>query len=313
MTVQVVYIGSSGRSGSTLLARMLARSPGYQSVGELDFLWERGLIRDDRCGCGERFHDCPFWKEVGSAGFGGWDQVDAAEAARLRASVVRHRKLHRLRRLRPEAEGAALPISRYAALTARLYRAVAEVSGASVLVDSSKQVGHLLVLRSVPDIDVRLVHLVRRSHGVAYSWTKRVRKPDVGDGTAFMSTHAAWWSMGLWMTDNILLEAIARSIRSTGGHSTRARYEDLVSDPKAELSRISRALSLPGGDSPDVGQIVSLELEHSLSGNPMRFESGEVQLRQDEEWRTMSPGKRTAISLATWPLLARYGYAGRGR
>ena len=69
MKTPLVYVGGSARSGSTLLERMLASIPGYCSVGELAFIWERSVLRNDRCGCGARFHDCTFWKEVGEAAF----------------------------------------------------------------------------------------------------------------------------------------------------------------------------------------------------------------------------------------------------
>ena len=40
--VPVLFVGGLGRSGSTLLARMLGTIPGMVSVGELVHLWKRG-------------------------------------------------------------------------------------------------------------------------------------------------------------------------------------------------------------------------------------------------------------------------------
>ena len=40
----VLYIGGMGRSGSTLVDRVLGQAPGVCSVGELVFLWERGVL-----------------------------------------------------------------------------------------------------------------------------------------------------------------------------------------------------------------------------------------------------------------------------
>jgi len=48
----VLFIGGLGRSGSTLLDRMLGRLDDVWSVGELVHLWERGLSQNNRCGCG---------------------------------------------------------------------------------------------------------------------------------------------------------------------------------------------------------------------------------------------------------------------
>ena len=303
----LLYIGGSGRSGSTLLERMLACLPGYWSVGEAEFIWQRGLQRNDRCGCGARFRECAFWTQVGEIGFGGWDQFDVDEAVRLRTVVDRHRNIPQLAGLRGGAQLAAAA-GEYAELTDRLYQAVREASGASVIVDSSKNISYALMLRKLPSFDLRLVHLVRRSHGVAYSWSKRVRKPAVGDGSEFMSVHTPSWAIGLWLADNLLYDALGRRLP----RATRVRYEDLVADPRAELASVVSELDLPAANLA-LGFLsdsaVELPASHGLSGNPMRAQRGQVVLRTDDEWRTaMSRPRQAAISAATWPLLLRYGY-----
>lgn len=302
----VAYVAGAARSGSTLLERILACVPGFCAVGEIVFIWERGLRRNDRCGCGERFLDCPFWIEVGVKAFGGWDRVDVAEAIALRHAVDRHRHLLSLAGHRRHGSlGAA--IADYRTLTGRLYQAVRDVSGADVIVDSSKHVGYALVLRDTPGLDLRLIHMIRRSHGVAYSWTKRVVKPGVGDGE-YMSVHGIPWTIGLWLADNALFDAVSRGIP----YSARIRYESLVADPAGEVRRVLSELGLGTGDlrlSFLSESAASLPASHALSGNPMRFQQGQIALRADEEWREAMSGPRKAvISLATWPLLRRYGY-----
>jgi hypothetical protein len=306
--IPLVYVGGTARSGSTLLERMLAGIPGICPVGEIAFIWDRCLKRNDRCGCGARFHDCEFWTQVGQAGFGGWDRVDADEAARLHATVDRHRHFGQIAGLRPPGQ-LQDALSAYRALTDRLYRAVGEVSGAPVIIDSSKSVGHALLLRSVPSIEFRLVHLIRRSHGVAHSWSRPVRKSGVGDGSSSMSVHPASWAVSLWIADNLLYEALARRTPL----SVRVRYEDVVAEPRAELVRIVSGLGLPAADLTlgflD-GTSAHLQASHALSGNPMRSQQGKITLRADDEWRTaMSGPRRALITAATWPLLRHYGYS----
>lgn len=307
MSLPVIYIGGAARSGSTLLERLLSVNPGYCAVGEFVFVWERGLQRNDKCGCGERFLDCKFWSRVGDAAFGGWSQVDIQEAARLRALIDRHRNLDRMAGLRPRGDLAGA-VEAYADLTGRLYRAVAEVSGASVIVDSSKHIGYALMLRDIPGLDLRLVHLVRRSHGVVHSWSRKVRKPGVGDGSTYMSVHSPSWAVGLWVADNLLYELLARRTQ----WSTLVRYEGLIADVPGELERVQREIGLPRADQAfgaADGAATVLPVTHALSGNPMRFQQGDISLRVDDEWRTsMSRPSRMLVSAATWPLLRRYGY-----
>src|SRR6185312_11260354 len=89
---RILSIAGAGRSGSTLLAMLLGGLPGCTAVGELRHIWERGVIANRLCGCGEPFHECPFWTAVGREAFGGWDAVDAErQAARLwRVGRQRH-------------------------------------------------------------------------------------------------------------------------------------------------------------------------------------------------------------------------------
>lgn len=306
MTTPLVFVGGSSRSGSTLLECLLARIPGYCCVGELVFIWERGLKRNDRCGCGARFHDCPFWTAVGGVGFGGWSQVDAEQAAGLRSTVDRHRNLDRLAGLRRPGR-LETAMTEYLALTDRLYQAVRTVSGASVVVDSSKHASYALLLRDLPNFEFRLIHLVRRSHGVAHSWTRRVLKPGVGDGSSFMSVYPPYRTVGLWIADNLLYDVI--SLRQP--RATRVRYEDLVADSSATLRRVFSDLDLPIADH-EAGFLdaaAETPVSHAFSGNPMRLQQGPLALLADDEWRSaMGWPHRVMISAATWPLLKHYGY-----
>ena len=55
---KVLYIGGFGRSGSTLVERILGQLPGFCSAGEIVFLWQRGLIDGQLCGCGVPVPEC---------------------------------------------------------------------------------------------------------------------------------------------------------------------------------------------------------------------------------------------------------------
>jgi len=53
-------------------------------------------------------------------------------------------------------------------------------------------------------------------------------------------------------------------------------------------------------------------VQHTVAGNPVRMQSGPLKLRVDDAWRAAMPaGDRRLVTLLTFPLLARYGYAGR--
>src|SRR6185312_10881028 len=93
---RVLYIGALGRSGTTVLERVVGQLPDACSVGELVHLWRRGILDDERCGCGERFSACEFWTEVGTRAFGGWTAELAERMEQLRPRVDRTRFIPRL-------------------------------------------------------------------------------------------------------------------------------------------------------------------------------------------------------------------------
>ena len=63
------------------------------------------------------------------------------------------------------------------------------------------------------------------------------------------------------------------------------------------------------GDLAFVGEgSVTFGMGHTVSGNPMRFSTGAVPLRPDEEWRTRMPRRqRMLVTAMTGVGLARYG------
>jgi hypothetical protein len=308
-TVKVLYIGGFGRSGSTLVERILGQIPGFCSAGEIVFLWQRGLAENQLCGCGSPFAECSFWHSVGERAFGGWDAVDASEMIRLQRTVDRNRFIPTMvaPRLRP-SYGAAL--ERYADVLGRLYGAIAEVSGARVVIDASKHASSAYMLRRVPAIDLRVVHLVRDSRGVAYSWTKQVKKPEINGDGAYMPVHHPARSGLRWLSYNLLFDALG-AIDDT----MVLRYEDAISDPRGTVERILAH----AGESADAAGLdflgdgwVDLGVDHTVAGNPMRFETGRLHIRLDQEWAQKFPRKQQALVTAiTWPLQLRYGYSKR--
>jgi hypothetical protein len=75
-----------------------------------------------------------------------------------------------------------------------------------------------------------------------------------------------------------------------------------------------RAVAGLVGDQPETlplrgDRVALLGENHGVMGNPSRFLTGEVELREDDEWkRAQSPGDRRLVTALTLPLLVRYGY-----
>jgi UTP-glucose-1-phosphate uridylyltransferase len=55
--------------------------------------------------------------------------------------------------------------------------------------------------------------------------------------------------------------------------------------------------------------VISLVENHTVAGNPMRFKTGKIELKLDEEWREkLNPFIRKFVTIITYPYLKKYGY-----
>lgn len=306
----VLFIAGWGRSGSTLLDRIVGQVPGFVSLGELRDIWQRGVVEDRLCGCGRAFSACPFWQEVGRVAFGGWSRVDLARAQALRRSVDRPWALPlllapRLSRRFDQRAG------EYADLLETLLRAVQTVAEARVLVESSKIVTTGLLLWRA-GARVRVLHLVRDGRGVMYSWRKVVERADATVAPDQMLRYGSVAGSLRYLGYNLMAEMARRA----GLPYRRLRYEDLVAAPAAGLRTVTGlfgAVSDPAVEATLAAGRVRLRESHTVDGNPMRLAVGEVAISRDESWRDrMSRRDRVVVALLTWPMLRRYGYPIRG-
>jgi len=303
----VLYIGGFSRSGSTLLAYLLGAVNGFCPVGELREVWTKGLLRDNLCSCGERFSTCPFWASVGERAFGAWSRTDVDELAATGEAISTDTRLVPVLLTR-RCESARL--ARFREHTVRMYRAISELTGGSVIVDSSKVAPYALLMARDAGVRLRVIHLVRDSRGVAFSWAKRgVVKPDVEGGATVMDTYGAGATAARWSYHNALFGLLSmRRIPLTTMH-----YERLVASPTIEIERSMRRVGLAVDDASraafDSGNVVSLRDQHTIGGNPMRFRGREQVVRLDDEWRGAMPRTaRRRVTTLSWPLLLRYGY-----
>ena len=303
---RVLFLGGLGRSGTTLVERLLGELPSVCALGEVVHLWQRDIRDDERCGCGCRFSACEFWTDVGAKAFGGWDAVDVDRVHALRDAVERTRHIPRLAAGRL-SDAQRAEVREYADYYARVYAAAAEVSGAQVVVDSSKHSALAHCLRFSAELDLRVVHVVRDARGVAYSWTKTVVRPE-SDGADEMTRYSPSRSALLWNAHNAAFGLLARR----GVAVRRIRYEQFLADPRRALKELGAHADLDVSDA-DLAFLgaggAELSRGHSAAGNPMRFTVGRVPLRRDDAWvRALPRSQRRLVGAVCAPMLRAYGY-----
>jgi Sulfotransferase family len=304
----VLYLAGMGRSGSTILEAVLNRVPELAGTGELKFVWQRGLRENRRCSCGTPVRECDFWTRVFTEAYGGPPdgRLDA-----LCAATDRYRTRHLPAILLPGARRwYARDLDGYRVDLLRLYHAVEAVSGARVVVDSSKFPSHLFALLQAGDLDIQVVHIVRDPRAVAYSWQRDKPDPDA-PGDARMPRLPPAATAAYWSAWNLATERLAHT-----GHLPylRLRYEDLVADPAARVGEVLALAGLPITPVPLAGDHeVELGVSHQVSGNPVRFAQGAIAIRADDEWsRAMARRDQRLVNAVTAPVRLRYGYREKG-
>jgi hypothetical protein len=303
--VRVAYVVGTGRSGSTLLARMLGEVDGCFAAGEIRYLFARGLVARRACSCGHQLADCPRWRAVLEEAYGSFAAVPVERALRLLDATTRIRTLPRLARERL-GRATSPELAELRSMLAPLYRAIGTVSGARIVVDSSKLPAYLAVLAGVEGLDVRTVHLVRDPRAAAFSWQRAKELTDGGQQSTMERIPPAK-SAALWLGWNALTDLGGRRARD---RYVRVRYEDLVAAPGPTLRTILAMLGEGGADAGFLhGAAADLGPSHLVAGNPDRMRTGAVTLRADDEWRTaMRSSDRMVVAAGTWPLRRRYGY-----
>jgi hypothetical protein len=304
--IRVLFVAGAGRSGSTILDNILGQIEGVASVGELRFLWERGILEQRRCGCGRPFRECPQWTAILSAAFPDTDLEDLARRmVELQQQGLRARHLPKLLRRRSR-ERLQRSMSEYLGNLAQLYAATREHLACEVLVDSSKLPPYGALLEMLPGVDVRVVHLIRDPRATAYSWLRKKALPDRA-GTAFMQQQGPVKASALWSLWNW---AAGRLWRRSPDRCLRVHYETFVRKPRATVETILEHVGIAPVATPFVSETeVELEANHTVAGNPSRFSTGRVAIRSDDEWISkMRRWDRLRVTAVTWPMLLRYGY-----
>lgn len=303
---KVLSIVGPGRSGTTILASVLGEVDGVVTGGELRWLWRRGLIERRSCGCGLPPDECPVWSQVIAKALASRTETarDVA-AAQDELSSLRHR-MRAIRSATGGDEGWPA-LERVRATMAQLIPAIADVTGARVVVDSSKRAQDAAVLAGLDEVDHYVLHMVRDPGAVAFSWQRRGKTIRVAEGTRAMATRRLLPSVARWMENCFGAEALRRYVPPE--RWMFLRYEDFAAQPEAAVSRILAFLD-EDTTTPFVdADTVVLQVNHTVAGNPNRFRTGPVTIALDNEWaRRMPAHRQLAVRALTWPFLLRYRY-----
>ncbi len=324
--VRLAYILAASHSGSTLLSLLLGSHPQIATVGEMKLSATAiGDVARYRCSCGEAIQECSFWRTVRERMVAKGFDFDLAQAGTdYRAMGSRYTR----HLLGPMYRGGFPEILRELALglsatwrkqlpeihrrNAAFASVICEIKAAKVVIDSSKVGLRLKYLLRNPDLEVRVIRLVRDGRAVALTYMNPAQFADAkeparrgggmgGEGRAerLPMAQAAWeWRRCMEEAENLM-----RSLPPS--QWIEVRYEDYCKAPDLTLRRLQQFLGVePVGQPGEFRAVV----QHVV-GNGMRLDTAS-EICLDERWRAeLTPEELHAFDHIAGRMNRRLGYA----
>jgi hypothetical protein len=220
------------------------------------------------CGCGEELRDCIFWSAV----------TDLAEID--------------IRKMTPADPD-------YIDSVVRLLAAARSISGADVIIDSSKIPAYLERLGSHPEIAPMLLHIIRDPRGAVVSahrgWKQKRDPVDPPPLLKIMRVTVYWKRTN---------RACQRLLSKSPGPTATIAYEDLVSGVDRQTRRLAALAGIEVA-----GPVTGIGQQHVPAGNPLRYSRGDISIALDDAWhRVLSKPRQALVFIVGLPLTERFGY-----
>ncbi len=261
----IVYIAGFGRSGSTLLDILLGNHEDIASLGEVASLFKQaGRLR---CSCGQDVSACEVWRPISESvrrcASGDWARARQTQAA---VEAFPPGLAAPLAGRRSQREAA---VAIYRQLMRELFRAIKEVTGRPIAVDSSKTAWRTLYrplrLATLCGLDVRVIHLIRDGRRVMGS-EMRGTDPQIERGAEGRRVLRGYKAVASWAWTNLLTAWVLRELPR--GNVMRLRYEDLMQNPAGTLEEIGAFIDVnTAGLQARVAACQPLVVHHLLGGN----------------------------------------------
>ncbi len=324
--VKLAYILAASHSGSTLLSMLLGSHPQIATVGEMKLsATALGDVARYRCSCGQAIQECHFWRMVSDHMAAQGFTFDLAHAGTdYRAMESRYAQCL----LGPMYRGGFPEILRDVALglsgtwrkrlpeihrrNAAFAAVLCGVKGAKIVVDSSKIGLRLKYLLRNPELQVRVIRLIRDGRAVALTYMNPAQFADAkeparrgggmgGERSAErLSLAQAAWEWRRCMEE---AESLLRSLPAS--QWTEVRYEEYCQAPDTTLTRLQQFLGVEPARQPRDFRAV----EQHVVGNGMRLDTTS-DIRLDERWRAeLTPQELQAFDHIAGRMNRRLGYA----
>lgn len=277
--INVAYIAGYGRSGSTLLERILSSHTGAVGVGEIAYLADSELTEF----YWEQAEGIPLWDDLQPQLHLRGEELAQREQTQKRHESRKTGWFHWLFRRASDS---------YREHTLTILSAIQGVipQQTTWIVDSSKTARDRFfrpfMFRRLPEVNACMIHLVRDPRGSVQSVRRgsNAAMEQGKDGRFKLAVLRAAYGWSMANLSGLLFRMVYGS-----ENYVRIRYEELSSNPVACLKRLEPMLGL---DFTSIVQRIQsgkpLPAGDQFAGNRMRLESV-VRLSTDERWRSDMP------------------------
>lgn len=310
--LNLIYIASIGRSGTTLFESILGAHSQIETVGEVH-IWPHELAQGgfQPCGSGQYVWDDPFWEEMRrrvNPFKQPAPQIHHFREFHNHGYTLRPSQLKAIRRGTVPHDIQA-KIHQYGLNNYELFKSFADLVEEETgtrpdwLVDASKDPYRLTWLLRSGFFNVKVIHMVKNPPGFVYSVTKQWLKSEDPMRGLKRLYYTSRQSLA-WVIQNRLFSQVIDNLVDPSDQML-LQYEDLARAPHEHTLAACELIGLPfEADAVDNFRMGS---PFTIAGNPMRYRSGGIVL--DEKWKTQLPASsRTLAALVTGSTRARYGY-----
>lgn len=287
----LLYLASTGYSGTTLLDMLLNQDKQITALGEVYLLSEYAK-KNFKCTCGELVNECRFWSSIESSLKESLNDPSLSFASYPLTMVDKIQSQDRkiptfndlllvlgIRFLWKALSGLTQTSKKYyqsANNAITLFNIISEKESTPIIVDSSKYALPLKALYLNSPVPVRVIYMVRDGRAVCRSLGRRHKM-----NYAQAAHH--------WVRYNRNLKLIMATIPKE--EIKLVRYEDLCTHTSTTLESIYDFIGIDAYTSNTLDKSIC----HNIGGNPMRFRKQENDIKLDEKWKEEITQKEAAI------------------
>lgn len=295
--LQIIYIASNGRSGSTILELLLNTFKEVYTLGEVNVIpWE---LKEEKglCGCGQEPGKCNFWQSIAER---------LIDTLSTEGEINKFREFHGGGHLIRIKEIVQI-LSKKAPETKELDRFCKEnlkffltIKGflekkhgikVKYIVDSSKDFYRLNYLINCSKINLKIIHLVKNPCAFVYSMVKNEK------GFPFIKVLRMSFR---YLVENFFIDKVSRD-----KDVCFLRYEELASCPNTTMVKLADWLGVNYQEG-NYKNFRNIE-NHGLAGNKSRTRKDKIYL--DDAWKkNLNSVYKRVVKIITYIPGKKYGY-----